>query len=183
MRKLIIQQMVSVDGYFEGPNNELDWHVVDGEFNDFAIDALKKIDTLIFGRITYNLMANYWPSPAAVNDDPVVANFMNKISKIVFSKTLEKLEWENCRLVKTDPVEEVKRLKSQKGKEIAIFGSSHLALPLIENNLIDEYRIIVNPVILGRGISLFAGTSKSSKLKLVESRIFNSGNVLLIYTP
>ncbi len=183
MRKLIVQMMVSIDGYFEGTRGELDWHVVDSEFNDFAIENLKKIDTLVFGRLTYQLMAGYWPSKDALADDPIVAGFMNRMAKVVFSESLDKVEWSNSRLVKSDPAAEIKRLKKLPGNEIAIFGSSLLTAGLIDQNLIDEYRIMVNPVLLGDGNSLFKGIKIRLKLKLVNTQIFKSGNVLLCYHP
>ena len=148
MRKIIFQMMITVDGFFEGPNKELDWHNVDGEFNDYGIDLLNNVDTLLFGRVTYQLMASYWPSATAVTNDPIVINKMNNLSKIVFSKTLSSVEWNNTRLIKENIGEEISNLKKKPGKDIAIFGSSDLALTFIQLDLIDEYRIILNPVVL-----------------------------------
>ncbi len=173
--------MISVDGYFEGPNREIDWHNVDNEFNEYAIATLNSLDTLLFGRVTYQLMAGYWPSTEATKDDPIVAAKMNSLAKVVFSKTLASVEWNNSRLVKDNFAQEVARLKNMPGKDMAIFGSSDLALNLIDAGLIDEFRIMVNPIILGKGKSLFQGMNHRLKLKLIESRQFNSGNVLLIY--
>lgn len=183
MRKVIFQMMISIDGYFEGPNRELDWHNVDNEFNEYAIATLNKIDTLLFGRVTYQLMASYWPSAEASNDDPIIAAKMNSLAKVVFSGSLASVEWNNSRLVKDNFAGEVARLKNQPGKDMAIFGSSDLALSLIEAGLIDEFRIFISPVTLGSGKSLFQGMNHRLKLKLIESRQFNSGNVLLCYRP
>lgn len=183
MRKLIFQNMVSVDGYFEGPNHEIDWHNVDGEFNNMAISFLDSIDALLFGRITYELMASYWPSEDALTDDPIVAGKMNSLRKVVFSRTLKNVSWNNSTLVKGDAAEEVRKLKEQPGKDMAIFGSANLARTLVPPGLIDEYRIMVNPVVLGAGRSLFDGLGCRQKLNLVESRSFRSGNVLLSYRP
>jgi len=183
MRKVIFQNMVTLDGYFEGPNREIDWHVVDGEFNEYAIDLLSSLDFLIFGRVTYEMMASYWPTEAATTNDPIVAGYMNKLPKIVFSKTLNKVEWNNSRLIKENVAEEVAMLKGQPGKDMAIFGSADLAGTLIRNGLIDEYRIFVNPVVLGAGKPLFKGIKEKYTLKLVSSRTFNSGLVLLVYQP
>ena len=183
MKKLILQMMVSVDGYFEGPSRELDWHNVDAEFNDLAISFLDTVDTLLFGRVTYELMAGYWPTEHAIKDDPIVAGKMNALHKVVVSRTLKKVEWNNSTLVKGDLIEEVRRLKQQPGKDIAIFGSSDVAVPLVHQDLLDEFRIMVNPVILGRGKSLLSGLKSRQKLKLVESQAFRSGNVLLSYRP
>jgi dihydrofolate reductase len=183
MRKVIFQMMISLDGYFEGPNREIDWHNVDDEFNDYATGTLKSVDTLLFGRVTYELMAGYWPTEMADSDDPVVAERMNTLEKIVFSKTLKKAEWENTTLVKKDIAETVEILKQKQGKDIAIFGSSDLALALLPSGLIDELRILINPVILGQGKTLFRGIDSRLYLKLLRTRIFRSGTVLLCYEP
>lgn len=176
--------MISLDGFFEGPEREIDWHNVDDEFNAYAIDFLDSVDTLMFGRVTYELMAGYWPTEDAIKNDPkAVAERMNNLSKIVFSNTLEKAEWNNTRLIRKNIVEEVSRLKLEPGKNIAIFGSSDLALSLIPSGLIDEFHILVNPVVLGKGKSLFKGTKTRFKLKLLRTRTFKSGNVLLCYAP
>jgi dihydrofolate reductase len=183
MRKIIFQMMVSLDGFFEGPEHELDWHAVDDEFNEYASDLLDTIDTLIFGRVTYEGMASYWPSDFAIKNDPIIAAKMNRLKKIVFSTTLNKTDWANTRLVKGDPALEISGLKPLTGKDMAIFGSSDLALSLIPANLIDEYRIFMNPVILGEGKTIFKGIRKRLNLKLVKSRVFKSGLVCLYYQP
>jgi dihydrofolate reductase len=173
--------MLSLDGYFEGSNKEIDWHNVDTEFNDFAMEQLNNASALIFGRITYELMANYWPTDSALRDDPIVANKMNSISKIVFSKTLLKADWNNTKLVKEISETEVKRLKQQYINDIFIFGSANLASTFINLNLIDEYRFIINPIVLGQGNSLFKPMTERLKLKFQKSLVFKSGNVLLYY--
>jgi dihydrofolate reductase len=181
MRRVIFQNMISLDGYFEGPGREIDWHNVDNEFNEIAIKFLNSVDLLIFGRVTYELMVAYWPSEAALTDDPVIAGLMNKMAKIVFSRSLEKVGWKNTRMIRDNIVYEVIRLKMEPGKDIAIFGSSDLALALIPANLIDEYRIIVNPIFLGKGKSLLQGLDTRLKLELMNAESFQSGNVLLRY--
>ena len=183
MRRIIFQMMVSLDGYFEGPNKELDWHVVDEEFNHYASDLLDSVDTLIFGRVTYQLMASYWPTPAATVNDPVIARKMNGLPKIVFSKSLDEAKWQNTRLVKENAVEEISRLKQQPGKDMAIFGSSDLAVSLTPSGLIDEYRIFFNPIFLGAGKPLLHGLKGRLRLKLMKDRQFNSGVVMLCYQP
>src|SRR5262245_22111287 len=106
MRKVIIFMMITLDGYFAGPNGEINWHVVDAEFNAFANDQLRSVDALLLGRVTYQGMASYWPTPAATTDDPIIADQMNTLPKIVFSRTLEKGEWQHTRLVKDHLAEE-----------------------------------------------------------------------------
>jgi len=183
MRKVILFMMVSLDGFFEGPNHTIDWHNVDAEFNEFAIHQLNEVDTLLFGRRTYELMASYWPTPTATTDDPIVAERMNNLPKIVISRTLQKTEWNNSRLIRENVAEEITKLKQQPGKDIAIFGSSNLSQTLTRLRLIDEYRIIVNPIVLGGGTSLLEGISDRLILKLVRTKVFSSGNVLLYYEP
>ena len=145
MRRLFSFNMVTLDGYFEGPNRDINWHHVDGEFNDFAIAQLREIDTLLFGRVTYELMESYWPTTAAKADDPIVAGLMNQTPKIVFSTTLVKAEWENTRLVRDHVAEEITALKQQPGKSLAVFGSANLLSNLMRQNLVDEHRVMVNP--------------------------------------
>ena len=183
MRKIIFQMMTTVDGFFEGPNRELDWHVVDDEFSHYAIDLLNSVDTILFGRLTYQMMAEYWQSGKAAADDPVIAERMNTLPKMVFSTTLENTDWSNTRLVRNNVAGELMKMKEQPGRNMVIFGSSNLAVSLTKLGLIDEYRIVVNPIVLGSGKALLQGLQGRLTLKLVTSRTFASGNVLLCYRP
>jgi dihydrofolate reductase len=183
MRKIIVQEMITVDGFFAGPNGEIDWHHVDAEFNEHSVEFLNTIDTLMFGRITYDLMASYWPTPEGLKDDPFIADKMNSLSKIVFSKTLAKTTWNNSKMFSEINAEEIKKMKEASGKDIAIFGSGIIVTALTELGLIDEYRFIVNPVILGKGKTLFANLEKKPGLKLLKTHEFKSGNVSLSYKP
>jgi len=183
MRRVFLFMMVTLDGFFEGPNQEIDWHNVDEEFNEFAINQLNDMDTLLFGRVTYQLMASYWPTQSAKENDPIVAGKMNTVPKLVFSKTLDKAEWNNSRVVKENIAEEVSKLKQQQGRDLAIFGSSTLAVTLLQMGFIDELRIMVNPVVLGNGKPLFKGIQEKLNLKLLNTKTFRSGNVLLYYQP
>ena len=175
--------MTTLDGYYEGLNQEFDFWVVDEEFNEFAVEQLDEVDTLVFGRVTYEGMAAYWPTPAAEQDDPRVAARMNSLKKIVVSRTLDTAEWANTRLIKNDVSEELATLKQQPGKDIAILGSSDLTVSLLPMGLVDELRIMVNPVVLGSGRSVFRTADERITLRLLKSRPFNSGNVLLYYEP
>jgi dihydrofolate reductase len=183
MRRVLFFMMVSLDGYFEGDRHEIDWHNVGDEFNDFAIAQLQEADTLLFGRVTYNLMASYWPTEQAKTNDPVVAEKMNSTPKIVFSRSLAEATWENTRLVKQNFAAEVTRLKQEPGKAMIIFGSSDLAVTFLEHALLDECRIMINPVVLGHGKSLFKGIHDRLGMKLLRTKTFHSGNVLLYYEP
>lgn len=183
MRKVIFFNFISLDGYFEGQDRDIDWHHTDEEFNDFAIQQTGEFGALLFGRVTYELMAGYWPTEAAKQSDPAVAGLMNSLPKIVFSNTLNQVEWENSRLVKDNFVEAVTKLKEESGKDIAIFGSSDLAVTFIDLGLIDEFRIMVNPVVLGGGKPILQGIKSKLELKLLNVKVFKSGNVLLYYEP
>jgi dihydrofolate reductase len=179
MRKLIVSNLVSLDGFFEGPNKELDWFVVDEEFLEYAKDLLRSVDTLLFGRATYQHMANDWPSAPA--DE--IADPMNNLPKIVLSTTLQKVEWMNSRLVRNNFGEEISKLKQQPGKDMVILGSADLASYFLRLGLIDEYRIILNPVLIGSGSPLFKGMKERLKLKLAGMKSFGSGVVVLYYQP
>jgi dihydrofolate reductase len=183
MSKVILFNMVTVDGYIAGPGGDITWHRVDEEFNDFAAKQLDAAAGLIFGRITYEMMASYWPTPAALTDDPIIAGKMNAVPKLVFSRTLEGAGWENTRLVQTDAATELARVKAQPGKDWLIFGSADLAATFTQHGLIDEYRLIINPVVLGRGQPLFKDVQNPLKLQFLKTRTFGNGNVLLCYGP
>ena len=173
--------MVTLDGFFEGPNQDINWHNVDEEFNDFAVEQTSSVDTLLFGRITYLLMASYWPTPAAIADDPEVAALMNSLPKVVFSRTLRSADWENSTLISDHAQEEILKLKEQPGKDMAIFGSANFISTIMD--LIDEHRVLVNPILLREGTPLFKHAGEPLKLNLVNVRRFNSGNILLTYQP
>jgi dihydrofolate reductase len=183
MRKLISFMVVTLDGYYEGPNGEFDWPNVDDEFYEFSISQLNDIDTLLFGRVTYEGMANFWPTPAALESDPEVADRMNTIPKIVFSTTLDTADWQNTTLVKENVAETVSKLKREPGKYLAVFGSPNLTVSLLEQGLVDELRVMVNPILLGAGKSLFRTLQDRVPLQLRQTTTFSSGNVLLTYRP
>jgi dihydrofolate reductase len=170
--------MMSLDGLMEGPNRELDWHNTDDEFARFVKEMEKTTGSMIFGRVTYEMMAQYWPS----STEPEAA-MMNELPKLVFSKTLKRVDWNNSRLATGNVAEEIATLKKQPGKDIALIGSSNLASTFIRLGLIDEYRIFVNPVVLGRGGPMFKDVKEKLNLKLTKAQPFKSGNVLLFYRP
>ncbi|HVB04156.1 MAG TPA: dihydrofolate reductase family protein [Chitinophagaceae bacterium] len=183
MGKIILFNMMTLDGYFKGKNNGLDWHHVDEEFNEFAIEQLNSAEGLIFGRLTYELMAGYWQTPEAIANDPIIAGKMNAIPKFVFSTNLDKAAWQNTQLLKGNIELEVKRIKERLKRDMLIFGSASLASKFRTLDLIDEYRIMINPIILGNGEPLFEPLNDRLKLHLVRTKTFHSGNVLLVYEP
>jgi len=177
MRKVIVSNLASVDGFFEGPNKELDWHVVDDEFHVYAKQMLRRADVLLFGAATYKLMAAYWPNAPA--DE--IADKMNGLPKIIFSKTLKKADWNNSRVVSGGIQEEISRLKKESGKDLVVLGSAKLASFLLQLGLVDEYRVIVNPVLLGKGRPLFGDIPERIRLKLQATKVLASGVVILSY--
>ena len=187
MRKIIAFDLVTVDGLFAGPNGEIDWHNYDDEMGRHSVEQLKSLGALIFGKTTYELMASYWPTPDGVKGEPVVAGIMNSIPKIVFSKTLQEVKdgplWKNVKVFHEIKPEEIIKMKEQDGGDIAIFGSGIIVQQLTNLGLIGEYRLIVNPLILGNGKPLFKDVNDKLKLKLVNTRVFGNGNVLLSYEP
>jgi dihydrofolate reductase len=181
LRKIIAQEMISVDGFFAGPNGELDWFVWDDVLRDMSIRVLGSVDTLLFGRVTYEMMAGYWPT--ATEEDPVIAKGMNALPKIVFSRSLKSVDWNNSRLVREIIPEEIVKLKQQPGKDMVIYGSGSLVSAFTHMGLIDEYRLIVNPVVLGSGKPLFKGLKDKLNFQLLKATTLGSGNVLLSYQP
>jgi len=173
--------VVTLDGFFEGPKSwELDWHdsVWGDELEKYSIEQSKSTGMLLFGRVTYEGMASYWSS-----EKGEIADFMNTIPKIVFSKTMKKAEWNNTTLVKGNALEEVAKLKRQPGKNIFVFGSANLSSTLLEHDLFDEIDLALAPVILGRGNPLFKASPDRLKMKLLEARPLKSGGVILRYEP
>lgn len=181
MRKLIMWNLQSLDGYFDGPKAwDLDWHnsVWGPELEQLSLEQLNTMGAIIFGRATYEGMASYWTTETGA-----VADLMNAVPKLVFSRTLTSAEWNNTRLVK-DPAEvEVARLKREAGKDLYIFGSANLADTFIKHGLIDEFRLCVAPLVLGGGSALFKPSSKRTPLRLLEAKALKSGGVILRYEP
>jgi dihydrofolate reductase len=182
VRKLVSFVMVSLDGYYKAPGGDLDWANVDEEFFEFSNRQDAYIDTLLFGRAGYEHMAAYWPD--ATEPDLEIAAFMNSVEKVAVSSTLERADWNNTTLVSgEDLAGTVTALKERPGREIGIFGSVKLTASLLELGLVDELRIIVNPILLGEGHSLYETLTRRVKLVLWQTRTFRSGNVLLTYRP
>jgi dihydrofolate reductase len=184
MRKIKAFLLTSLDGYYEGEKAwEIDWHNVDAEFNELAIRQLDDSDYLVFGRLTFQGMAQYWVSEEAVKTDPDVASRMNGAQKIVVSRTLEDgdVTWANSRLLRD--AEDLAPLRQESGKDLLVLGSSVLTTALMELGLLDELGIMVNPVLLGAGNSLSSSARRRIALKLLRTREFGNGNVLLTYEP
>lgn len=186
MRKLIVFNHVSLDGYFTDANGDMSFarnDNQDAEWDTFVASNASGGGMLVFGRITYDLMVSFWPTPFAAENMPVVAERMNNLPKVVFSRTLDKVSWNNTKLVKGDMTGEIRKMKKEEGENIVIFGSGTVVSQLTQEGLIDEYQIVVDPVALGKGRTMFDGIQEKLSLKLKTARTFGNGNVLLCYEP
>ncbi|MFB3889629.1 MAG: dihydrofolate reductase family protein [Candidatus Bathyarchaeia archaeon] len=191
MRTIVMAMQMTLDGYSAGPNDEMDWLP---PFNDVEIwkdlqeemwNQLNQADAFLLGRVTYQIWEKYWPAAAtnlnSTENDLRFSRFADATQKIVFSKTLQRVEWKNTKLIKDNITEEVQKLKEQPGKNIVLAGGAGLAQTFTKLGLIDEYRITVHPVILGRGKLLFKDLNVRQKLKLAGTKTFRSGAVEFIY--
>ena len=190
MPRLVAFNQVTLDGYFAGPGGDIGWaHQTqpDAEWNEFVAGNANAGGVLLFGRVTYQMMASFWPTPAAIENLPSLARQMNELSKIVFSRTLDGASvassWSNTRLAQGDLVAEIRKLKNEPGKDMAILGSGSIVAQLAAVGLIDEFQIVVNPIVLGQGRTMFDGVAHALPMRLVKSRVFGNGNVLLCYEP
>jgi dihydrofolate reductase len=183
MGKLSAFVFVTLNGFYKGINEDISWNTHAAEEKDYSIEALKSGNTLLFGRVTYELMASYWPTTMALKNDPIMAEGMNKADKIVFSRTLKKAEWNNTKLLTDNIEQEVTKLKQQPGKNLTVLGSGSIVTQLAEQGLIDEYQIMLDPVVLGDGTPLFKGLQHKLNLKLMNAITFKNGIVLLTYQP
>ena len=181
MRKLVMWNLITLDGFFEGSKSwEIEWHnyAWGDELERLTTEQLKTVGALLFGRVAYQGMAGYWSTQKGE-----IADFMNNLPKIVFSRTLEKADWNNTKLIRDNGAEEVAKLKQQPGKDLFVFGSANLSSSFIQNSLFDEYRLCVVPVILGSGNPLFKTSAQMTKLKLLEAKPLTTGGVILRYEP
>ena len=187
MRKIITTTWVTLDGFIAGPNEEMDWVIVDEEMGTYEDEVVSAADTLLLGRVTYQSFAGSWPyvpdNPAAHPGEKEYARKLNAMRKIVFSKTLPTVEWNNSSLVKEVLPEDITKLKQEPGRDMLIYGSASLVRTLTNHGLIDEYQLLVHPVVLGGGKPLFQDIKERKKLKLVKTKTFPSGVIGLYYQP
>lgn len=179
MRKLKLQVQISVDGFIAGPNGEMDWVSFnwDDELKNYVTEITEPVDCIILGRKLAQGFIPHW----AAHPEAEGANKINSTAKVVFTKTLEKSEWENTVLATGDLAEEINKLKSQEGKDIIVYGGGTFVSNLIKSGLIDEYNLFVNPVALGKGLPIFQGLDGKQNLTLKKSTAFTNGIVLLCY--
>jgi dihydrofolate reductase len=184
MRKLTVFNNVSLDGYFSDSHGDMRWaHRQDAEWDAFVSQNASGGGALVFGRVTYDLMAGYWPTAAALQSNSVVAEQMNNLPKIVFSRTLERASWSNTKLIKGDIVAATRQLKQEPGPDMVILGSGSIVAQLTDARLIDEYQIALCAVVLGGGHTMFEGLKRKLDLTLRKTRTFGNGNVVLWYEP
>ncbi|PJZ70882.1 dihydrofolate reductase [Leptospira perolatii] len=186
MRKLVLFMHSSLDGFVAGTSGEMDWIKVDDEMFEFAGQRTNEADTALYGRVTYQMMESYWPSageqPNATKHDLEHSKWYNQVSKVVVSKTLQEASLKNTKVISKNIPDEIRKLKSLSGKDILVFGSPTTMHALMHENLIDDYWIFVNPILLGAGIPLFQNIKERTKLTLVKNQTFRSGVVCLHYT-
>ncbi|NEC87609.1 dihydrofolate reductase family protein [Streptomyces sp. SID12501] len=185
MRKIVLMMSISLDGYFEGPNREIDWSLVDDELHRYFNERVKSMGGLLSGRVTHQLMADFWPT-ADTDPGPELTEVMvefagiwRDIPKYVFSRTLEHADW-NTTIVREVVPEDIRALKEQPGGDLGV-GGAELAAEFMRHDLIDEFHLCVHPVLIGRGRPLFIEADHLTRLRLAESRTFGNGVVLLRY--
>jgi dihydrofolate reductase len=184
MQPLIAFVTTSLDGYFADTTSDMSWaHKTDPEWLEFVSSNARQGGTLLFGRVTYDMMIRYWPTPMAKQQNPVVAEGMNSAPKIVFSRTLKEATWQNTKLIKSDLAGEIHKLKQQAGTGICILGSGTIVTQLAEARLIDELQIVVSPILLGKGKTPFETLTQCLPLNLLKTRAFKNGNVIHYYGP
>lgn len=185
MRKIISFMHISLDGFVAGPNGEMNWIKVDEEIFDHVGKRISKGDTALYGRVTYQMMENYWPTaasmPTATRHDIEHSKWYSKVHKVVLSKTMKDFDLTNTEIISDNLSDRINEIKQQAGKDILLFGSPTAAHSLIQQNLIDGYWLFVNPIILGQGIPLFTGVKEKIKLKLLTTRQFTCGVTELNY--
>lgn len=183
MGKLSVFNFITLNGFYKGVNNDIGWHKHGQEEGEFSAEGAQSDSVMLFGRVTYDMMYSFWPTPMAMESMPVVADGMNKSEKIVFSHTLKKADWNNTRIISNHAVEEIKKLKKTSQKDMVILGSGSMVTLCAEHGLIDTYQIMLDPVAIGNGTPLFKGMQRQLDLRLTSTRTFKSGVILLNYEP
>ena len=183
MKKLSVFNFLTLNGYYKGLSDDISWHKHGKEEAEFASEGAQTESTLIFGRKTYEMMASYWPTDQGMNDNPGVADGMNKSQKIVLSTSLKTAAWQNTRIFNKNAMEEIRKLKETGSKDITVLGSGSVVTQLADAGLVDSFQFMIDPVALGRGTPIFKDLTQALSLKLIDSRIFSSGVVLLTYNP
>lgn len=182
-RPLLAFLVVSIDGFSEDPDGSIGWMNLSDDFSEFSVRQLREIGHLVFGRTTYDGMASYWQSDEARRGDPVVTELMASTPKTVLSSSGDAPPWRHVAVVTDRHLDAVAALKDEPGRAVAVLGSATLTTDLLGAGLVDEVRLLVSPVVLGRGRSPFAGLAAPVRFELATTTTFASGNVLLCYRP
>lgn len=184
MRKVSVFENVSLDGFFVDATNDMSWaHKHDPEWDAFAAGNASGNGALLFGRVTYQMMAGFWPTAQAAQMMPEVAAGMNRMAKYVASRTLDRVEWQNTTLLSGDLVDAVRALKASSDTDIVILGSGSIVSQLADARLVDEFQLVIHPLVLGKGRTLFETVGGRRDLRFVRSRSFTNGNLVVWYEP
>jgi dihydrofolate reductase len=185
MPRLIVFNSITLDGYFTDKKGDMSWahQNSDSEWDEFVEENASGAGVLVFGRVTFEMMKSFWPTPSALKQFPVVAERMNNLPKVVFSRTLDQADWKNTKLVKGDLAAEVRKMKEGPGEDMAIMGSGSIVSQLAQVGLIDEFQLVLNPIALGQGRTMFEGVKEKLRMKHTKTRTFGNGSVLLCYEP
>ncbi len=183
MAKLTSFTFISLNGFYKRLNDDISWHQHGGEEAEYSIESLKSNNTLLFGRTTYEMMKSFWPTQMAYDSFPEVADEMNDSEKFVASKTLKSADWKNTKIIKENLIERITELKTTSKNNITLLGSGTILKQLSNENLVDEYRIMVDPIFIENGEPILDNLNNSINLELTKSKVFNSGTILLYYKP
>jgi len=185
MRQLVVFNQISLDGYIMDAHGDMSWAKEgnDDEFNAFTSENAQHAGVLLFGRVTYEMMAGFWTTPQAFASLPIVAERMNNLPKVVFSRTMEKAEWNNTRVVGGDIVAAIRSMKAEPGPGMAIMGSGTIVSEIASSGVIDEYQVVVNPLVLGAGRTMFEHVKNRIHLDLASFKKFQNGKIYLSYKP
>lgn len=183
MRTLTVFNFITLNGFYKGEDNDISWHRHGAEEGQHSVEALKADNILLFGRVTYEMMASWWPTPMAAEAYPEVAKGMNNAEKIVFSNTIEDPKWANTKVLNDNIIEKIRQLKSQPGKDMTLLGSGSIVAQFADAGLIDSYQIMTDPVVITSGTAIFNGIKKPLNLQLTDTKNFKSGVILATYKP
>ncbi|MGX5820733.1 dihydrofolate reductase family protein [Chitinophaga lutea] len=183
MARLSAFIFLTINGFYKGPHEDISWHPHDSEGDELAVNSMQDGHILLFGRRTYELMASFWPTQAAAAEFPLVAAGMNASDKYVCSNTLQKAGWDKTNILRGDAVEAVRNLKATADRDITILGSGELTTALLAAGLMDNLSLMIDPVAIGAGTTLFGGMGVPAHLLLTSTRVFSNGAILLNYTP
>ena len=183
MANISVFNFLTVNGFYKGQNEDISWHKHADQEGEFAATSLRADNILLFGRVTFEMMASYWPTPMAIEQNGKVAEGMNASEKIVFSNNLKSTDWNNSRIIGGDIITTAKELKRTSAKDMTILGSGNIVSQFADAGLIDSYLLMIDPVAIGKGTPLFQDIRHQLDLELIDSKIFNTGVVLLTYKP